>query len=215
MPARALGELPPSSWGKNPGYVMDLDALPFRVRAEIGGETVVDSRGALVMFELGHAPVYYVPRGDVRMELCTRTDRATHCPYKGDASYWTIAADGTTVENAVWSFEDPYPEMAVLKDLLGVYWEKMGAWYHDDVRVDRPVEIAGRVNESNNFAKCYPRLAAEWHREKNARIQPYEFAADSNASVWWKNAAGDEWQARIKDRVLSDGASGSLPRAAE
>ncbi|MEE8202638.1 MAG: zinc-ribbon domain-containing protein, partial [Alphaproteobacteria bacterium] len=92
---------------------------------------------------------------------------------------------------------------------------KMDAWYHDDERVDRPVEIAGRVNESNNFAKCYPRLAAEWHREKNARIQPYEFAADSNMCVWWKNAAGDEWQARIKDRVLSDGASGSLPRAAE
>ena len=87
MPARPLSELPPSSWTNNPAYVMDLDVLPFRVRAEVGGETIADSTHARVMFELGHAPVYYIPMDDLRMDLMTPTDLATHCPYKGDASY--------------------------------------------------------------------------------------------------------------------------------
>lgn len=214
MPARPLAELPPSSWRKNPAYGMDLDALPFRVRAEAGGETIIDSARAVVMFELGHAPVYYVPRDDVRMDLMTPTEHATHCPYKGDASYWTLNAGGKTVENAIWSYQDPYPEMAKLEGLIGIYWDRMDAWFHDDVRVERPVEIAGRVNETNNFAECYPHLAAEWNRERNTRIQPYEFAAESGATVWWRNAAGEEWQERIKDRVLRDGAHADRPRQA-
>jgi uncharacterized protein (DUF427 family) len=204
MPARALSELPESSWPKNPHYVMDLDPVPFRVRAVVNGETVVDSTRCQVMFELGHAPVYYVPREDVRMDLMTRNNHASHCPYKGDASYWTLGAGGKTVENAIWSYEDPYDEMAALENLIGVYWEKMDAWYHDDAEVERPVEIAGRVNETNNLARCYPHLAEEWNRERNARIQPYEFAAESDVSVWWRNASGEEWQERIKDRVLRE-----------
>ena len=67
MPARALSELPESSWPKNPHYVMDLDLLPFRVRAVVNGETVVDSTRCRVMFELGHAPIYYVPRAWVSL----------------------------------------------------------------------------------------------------------------------------------------------------
>lgn len=204
MPARAVSELPESSWPKNPHYVVDLDPVPFRVRVLFNGETVVDSRRCRVMFELGHAPVYYVTPKDVRMDLMTRTDNATHCPYKGDASYWSLGAGGKSVDNAIWSYEDPYDEMAVLKDLIGVYWERMDAWYHDDVEVDGPIEIAGRVNETNNFARCYPQLAEEWNRERNTRIQPYEFAAESNESVWWRNVAGEEWQERIKDRVLRE-----------
>ena len=216
MPARPLADLPPSSWPRNPNYVMDLDPVPFRVRAAFNGEPVIDSGRALVMFELGHAPVYYVPRGDVRMELMTPTGRATHCPYKGDASYWTLAVGGKTVENAVWSYEDPYAEMAGLKDLIGAYWDRFDAWYHDEERVDGPVEIAGRINATNSFAKCYPDLAAEWDRERNARIQPYEFAAESDVAVWWRNAAGEAWQEPIRDRVLRDGArAGRASRAAD
>ncbi len=202
MPARPLSELPPSSWSRNPEYRRDLDPLPFRVRALIGGETVADSRQALVAFELGHAPVYYFPAGDLRADCLRPTDHATHCPYKGDASYWSVVAGGRTVENAVWSYQDPYAEMAALGGLMGLYWDRFDAWYHDDTPADRPVEIAGRVNETNNFAKAYPALAAEWHRERNTRLQPYEFAADSNTLVGWKSADGTERQASVKDRVL-------------
>ena len=99
------------------------------------------------MFELGHAPVYYVPAGDVRMDLMTPTDEGTHCPYKGDASYWSLTVGGTTVENIIWAYEDPYGEMAHLKGYVGVYWDRVDAWYHGETRVEAPVEIAGRVTD--------------------------------------------------------------------
>ena len=209
MPARPLIELPPSSWDRNPDYGMALAGLPVRLRAELAGETVIDTARARVMYELGHAPVYYVPCDTVRAELLVPTDHSTHCPYKGDASYWSIVAGGRTSENAVWGYDDPYPELAALKGLFGVYWDRVDAWYHDDARAERPIEIAGRVNETNSFAKCYPDLAAEWHRERNSRIQPYEFAAESDVAVWWRNAAGEEWHEPIRTRVLRAACSSS------
>ncbi len=215
MPARPLSELPPSSWPNNPDYVMDLDPLPFRLRAEAAGETIVDSSHARVMFELGHAPVYYVPVRDVRMDLMTRTDLGTHCPYKGDASYWSLTAGDRTVENIIWAYEDPYAEMALLESYVGVYWDRVDAWYHGKTWVHAPVEIAGRVNETNHFKACYPHLMAEWNSERNQRIGAYEFSAESNTEVWWKDAAGHEWRERIKDRVLRDlGGVEQPPRAA-
>lgn len=205
MAPRPLADLPPSSWGRNPQYVIDLEPLPFRVRAEAGGSPLIDSGRALVMFELGHAPVYYVPRDEPRMERLRHNDHSSHCPYKGDASYWDLVDCRESIANVVWSYEDPYPEMARLKDLIGLYWGKMDAWYHGDRKVSAPVEIAGRINEANNFAKSYPDLAAEWHAEKNIGLQPYEFAADSATMVWWRDASGREWRDRFMDRVLSLG----------
>jgi uncharacterized protein (DUF427 family) len=163
---------------------------------------VVDSERVQVMFELGHAPIYYVPRDGVRMDLLTRTAHATHCPYKGDASYWSLEVGERTAENAVWSYEEPYAEMAHLKDLLGLYWDRMDRWCHDGRPAEGPVEITGRVNQSNNLAACYPDLVGEWDRARNTRIQPYEYAADSDVVVWWTNAAGKTWQEPIRSRVL-------------
>ena len=204
MPARALSELPPTAWLKNTSYVIDFKPLPFRVRAEVAGETVLDSRRVLVMYELGHAPVYYVPRSELRRELLTESDQSTFCPYKGDASYWTLAVGDRLVENAVWAYLDPYPEMAGLVELMGVYWDRMDAWCHDDVQIDQPLEIPGRVNQSNNFAACHPVIAKQWNRERNGGIQPYEFAPDDATPVWWKNADGEEWRASIMDRVADE-----------
>ena len=68
MPARTVNELPPSAWLKNAGYVIDFEPLPFRVRAEVDGATVLDSNHVLVMYELGHAPVYYVPSDEIGRE---------------------------------------------------------------------------------------------------------------------------------------------------
>ena len=79
MPARVLGDLPPAAWLKNTGYVIDFEPLPYRVRAEVSGKTVLDSARVLVMYELGHAPVYYVPSGcrltfESPKNLCTAWD---------------------------------------------------------------------------------------------------------------------------------------------
>jgi uncharacterized protein (DUF427 family) len=201
MPARTLNQLPPPAWQKNTGYVIDLEPLPFRVRAEVDGATVLDSNHVLVMYELGHAPVYYVPSDDLSQALLTESDHSTYCPYKGDASYWSLTVDGRLVENVVWAYLDPYPEMASLVELRGIYWDRMDAWFHDGTQASEPLEIPGRINEHNNFAACHPALAKEWHRERNDGIRPYEFSPDDVSPLWWVNADGEEWQASIMDRV--------------
>lgn len=201
MPVRKKSALPPSSWALNPAYVIDLAPVPARLRVELGGEIVADSDKATVMFELGHAPVYYFPREDVRMKLLASTDRHSHCPYKGDAGYFSVTAGGQTADNGIWYYHDPYDEMAQLKGLLGFYFEKFDAWFENGRRIEFPREQPGRVNQRNNFAALHPELAADWHAEKNGRIRPYEFSDRSDKVVWWKNADNDEWQQSIRGRV--------------
>ena len=95
-----------------------------RVRVTVNGEVIADSRAALELKEGNYPVAYYLPRKDVRMERLARTSHSTHCPFKGDASYFSIV-DGP--ENAVWSYERPYDEMADIKDLLAFYPNKVDA----------------------------------------------------------------------------------------
>ena len=171
------------------------------VKVELGGEIVAQSKNAQVMYELGHAPVFYIPRADVRGELLSDSDHHSHCPYKGDAGYLSVRAGGVTSENAIWYYDQPYDEMRHLRGLLGFYFERFDAWFLEGQQIDAPPEIAGRVNQQNNFAKLHPNLAAEWHAERNGRIRPYEFSAKSETKVWWKNVENEEWRESIRSRV--------------
>ena len=92
-----------------------------RVRVSFAGKTIADTANALALQEASYPPVFYIPRGDADMAALTRTAHHTHCPYKGDASYFTIAAGGRTAENAVWSYEQPFPAVAEIKDYLAFY----------------------------------------------------------------------------------------------
>jgi uncharacterized protein (DUF427 family) len=92
-----------------------------RVRVTFGGKTIADSSNALVLNEAAYKPVFYIPRADAAVEALTRSDHASHCPYKGDASHFSISAGGKTKENAVWSYEQPFPAMAEIKDHLAFY----------------------------------------------------------------------------------------------
>jgi len=92
-----------------------------RVRVSFAGKVIADSTRALALQEANYPPVNYIPRADVDMAALTRTDHASHCPYKGDASYFTIAVNGRNAENAVWSYERPFPAMAEIKEHLAFY----------------------------------------------------------------------------------------------
>src|ERR1700745_258121 len=72
-----------------------------RVRAMLGGETIVDSRRTLILFAEGHLPASYSPREDAREDLLEPSDKHTTCPRKGEASYWSVHAGGRVAENAV------------------------------------------------------------------------------------------------------------------
>ena len=102
-------------------HAIGLEPAAGRVRVVFDGETVADSDRAIVMLETGHAPVVYFPREDVRMDLMRGTRHRTHCPFKGDASYWTITVGGRTSENAVWSYEDPHPGIAAVEGYVAFY----------------------------------------------------------------------------------------------
>jgi uncharacterized protein (DUF427 family) len=94
---------------------------PKRVRVTFAGRVVADTRRALVLREAGYAPVQYIPRADIDMALIERTAHASHCPHKGSASYFSLRADGRVSENAAWSYEEPYPAVAAIKEHLAFY----------------------------------------------------------------------------------------------
>lgn len=108
-----------------------------RVRVFFGGEAVADSSRTLYLFETGHLPVYYFPREDVRFDLLEATSHRTHCPYKGDASYYTVVAGGRRYENAVWAYPDPIESVPELADYMAFYWDLADAWYEEDDEVFR------------------------------------------------------------------------------
>lgn len=86
-----------------------------------GGAVIGESTRALELAEEGLEPVIYFPRDDVAMAFLDRTDRSTHCPYKGDAAYFSIVAKSMTYENAVWTYEAPLDDVASIKDHLAFY----------------------------------------------------------------------------------------------
>lgn len=93
-----------------------------RVRVTFAGQVVADSRRALLLKEASYPPVAYIPREDVDMTLLVRTNHKTRCPYKGEASYYSIhAAGGRIAENAIWSYEAPIADAAAIAGHMAFY----------------------------------------------------------------------------------------------
>lgn len=117
------------------GYRMTIEPSASRLRVVFQGETIADSTGALVMKETRLGPVYYFPQDDVRMDLLSRTDHRTNCPFKGNASYWNITVGQKTAVNAAWGYEDAYDEAVIVKDYVAFYWDKMDFWLADETKL--------------------------------------------------------------------------------
>lgn len=108
-----------------PDHPISLAPNPNRVRVVFNGRVVADTTRALAMKEMSYPAVQYIPREDADMSLLEKTQHRTHCPYKADASYYTIRAEGRVAENAVWSYEEPYPAMAPIKGRLAFYPDRV------------------------------------------------------------------------------------------
>ena len=108
-------------------HPIDIAPNPKRVRVTFAGRIVADTTDALTLKEASYPPVQYVPRKDVDMTLLRRTDRASHCPYKGDAAYYSIDADGRVAENAVWTYEQPFPAMEQIAGRVAFYRNRVDA----------------------------------------------------------------------------------------
>ena len=117
---------------KIPGgdHPISVEASPFHVVVTVGGKIIADTRNALTLREATYPPVQYIPRRDVDLDALKRTEHATYCPYKGDASYYSIPAGGDRSINAVWTYETPFEAMAQIKDYVAFYPDRV-----DEIRV--------------------------------------------------------------------------------
>jgi uncharacterized protein (DUF427 family) len=116
-------------------HTLYLEDSPRRVRVVLGGETVADSKRVKLLHETGHLPVYYFPKEDVSMDLLEESDHTTYCPFKGDASYWTVRGGDRVAENAAWSYPEPIDPCPPIAGYVAFYWRMMDHWYEEDEEV--------------------------------------------------------------------------------
>ncbi len=106
-----------------PDHPIAITPNPKRVKVVFHGQVVAETMRALTLREASYPPVQYIPRADASTALYAKTERSTHCPYKGDASYYSLPGLGG--ENAVWSYETPFPAMAEIEGHLAFYANKV------------------------------------------------------------------------------------------
>lgn len=130
-----------------PAHRIFVEPTAKRIRIDIGGEIVADTVRAQVLHETGLLPVLYIPREDVREELLTPTDHHTTCPFKGEASYWTVKAGDRVEENVAWSYPEPLDGVAVIADHMAFYLKRVDAVYEEAIRlVGHPRDPYHRVD---------------------------------------------------------------------
>jgi uncharacterized protein (DUF427 family) len=122
-------------WDGAPAHRLFFDPYPRRLRALVGDRVVLDSTGGRLLHESNHLPKLYVPIGDLDAALLERSEHSTHCPFKGDASYWALRVGDRVVPDAGWTYEEPFEPAAWLKGFASLYWEKADAWFVEDERV--------------------------------------------------------------------------------
>ncbi|RYF92514.1 MAG: DUF427 domain-containing protein [Caulobacteraceae bacterium] len=122
-------------------------AASGRVRALFEGHEIADSANAVVLREGDYPPVVYFPREDVEMLVLRKTDHASHCPFKGDASYFTIYRDGNVIDNAAWSYEDPIEGADVIRGHIAFYPQ------HVEIEMSGTTETRGEAESQDGPVK--------------------------------------------------------------
>jgi uncharacterized protein (DUF427 family) len=120
---------------EGPAHRLFFDAFPRRVRAVFAGITVFDTRRGRMLHETGLLPQLYVRREDVRLELLEKSGRTSHCPYKGEAAYWSIRVGDRLADQAAWAYPAPGEAAPWLREHVAFNWERMDAWFDEDEEV--------------------------------------------------------------------------------
>ena len=208
---------------RQPGHIVEVEPSPRWVRATFNGETIADSKRAKLLRETGTRPAYYFPREDVRMDLLEPTDHQTHCPYKGDASYWTMRVGDRVEPNSVWSYAVPFSDREDIRDYLAFYFAKMDAWYEeaeqiyghprdpyhrvDVIESTRQVRVV--INGQTVAESSRPRLLFETGHPTRFYLPPEDVrmdllvASDKSTRCPYKGIAS-YWTAKVGDAELAD-----------
>lgn len=108
-----------------PDHPITVKPTEGRVSVRWNGQVIADTSRALTLEEAGFAPVQYIPLADVEASVLEPSPHATYCPYKGDASYYTLKAEGQRTLNAVWTYREPFPAVAQIAGHVAFYPERV------------------------------------------------------------------------------------------
>ena len=108
------------------------------MRVEVGGSVIAESTRARFLFETGLAPRHYIPREDVRMDLLTKSETRTQCPYKGNAQYFSLSGINPSIADIAWSYAEPLPEASPIAGHICFHKRHVDAIYVDGVRQEKP-----------------------------------------------------------------------------
>ncbi|MDB5736501.1 MAG: hypothetical protein JWO65_169 [Sphingomonas bacterium] len=108
-----------------PDHPITIDLNPRQVVVTLGGKAIADTRAALILREANYPAVQYIPRADIDMALLERTDHGSYCPYKGEASYYSIPIGGDRSVNAIWSYEAPYDAVTRIAGHVAFYPDRV------------------------------------------------------------------------------------------
>lgn len=115
-----------------PGALLFWDPVPYRVRALLGEQAVVDSRRVHMLHETGRLPVWYFPEDDLRRDLLEASAKTTRCPHKGEARYWSVRVGELLAPDAVWAYPEPVEPAAFLAGFAALEWDAFDEWLVED-----------------------------------------------------------------------------------
>jgi uncharacterized protein (DUF427 family) len=151
---------------EGPKHRLLATPVPRRVRGEVGGKTVIDTDGAFLLHETGLSPQLYVPLVDVDASALERTETSTHCPFKGDASYRTVAGS----VDAIWVYDEPLEAAAWLDGYAGVYLDRFDKWLDEDDEVQGFPDPYHRVDIRSTSAHVEVRARGELIAESDRAV---------------------------------------------
>jgi uncharacterized protein (DUF427 family) len=118
-----------------PDHPITIERSGQRITVRVGDKVVADTTAALTLNEAGYRPVHYIPINDVDQTMLRSSPTSTYCPYKGDASYYSIAGPDGVIEDAIWTYEHPYAAVEAIAGRL--------AFYADRVQITETAEASG------------------------------------------------------------------------
>lgn len=169
------GELNADLWSVAPAHALFLHPLQERIRGVFEGRTVVDTTGAQMLHETGMLPVWYLPLSDVAPGLLTPSPTRTSCPFKGEAGYWHLKADGDQVADAGWSYPDPLPGCPPLAGLVSFVLDKLDRWYvEDEELLGHPRDPFHRVDARRSSRHVVVRVRGQVIAETRTPVAVFE-----------------------------------------
>lgn len=146
----------------SPEHILYFEDSPRRIRIVFNDQVIADSEKAKMLHETGHLPVYYLPEKDVQVDLLHATDHHTHCPFKGEASCWSVRVDEQEAKNAVWSYPQPLEGAPPLTGYFAFYWDAMDAWFEEDEPITgHPRDPYHRVDVRSSTRHITVRIGGE------------------------------------------------------